>query len=261
MAQTLYLIIALGAVAVLLYYILQRMKKTPNKEEGVWVISFLVVVALLSYSAAAFVIVLFSTMAVIQTVSFLLFAALMLLVTGITAPITYYFVEHIKYVEKYEKRAKALAHAVLEAGFTYVVEEPKTERSMKLFKEILAKGATGLCITRTNPKELKADNKEFENIKIFWLTEISGEGNLKPTDLEELSYHINNFLATAQNPVIYLEGFEYLVNYNTFSKILHLFQVLKDTLTVKKAIMVMPINPETFETPNLKMIELEFKVV
>ncbi len=261
MAQTLYLLVILGAVTVLLYFLLQRMKKTPHKEDVVWVTSFLVVTGFFSYTVVAFIIVLFSTMAVVQTVSFGLFAAVMLFVTGITASITYYFTEHIKYVEKYEKRAKSLEKPILEPCFTYVVEEPKTERSIQLFKELLAKGATGLCVTRTNPKEVKQVHKEFENIKLFWLTEISGEGNLKPTDLEELSYHINNFLNTAQNPVIYLEGFEYLVNYNSFSKILHLFQVLKDTISMKKAILIMPLNPETFEVPNLKMVELEFKVI
>ncbi|MBI4441456.1 DUF835 domain-containing protein [Candidatus Woesearchaeota archaeon] len=257
----LYLLIVTGALAALMYMLLQKMKTSPNKEENVWVTSFLVVNALFAYAAAASVLLVFSTMAVIESVSFWLFAGLMLLVTGMTTPVNYYLIERIKYTEKYEKRAKQLEHPVLVPGFTYVVEEPKTERSMQLFSEMLAKGATGLCITRTNPKELKEAHKEYENVKLYWLTEIAGEGNLRPTDLEELSYHITNFINTAQNAVIYLDGFEYLVNYNSFTKILHLFQVLKDTISIKKATMVMPLNPGTFEPQNLKMVELEFKVV
>lgn len=259
--ENIYLIIVAVAWAGLMYVLLQKMKRSNNKEDSVWVASFLFVAALFAYAFTAVIFLLFSMMAIIQTITYWLFAGLMLFAVGLSAPVVYYFTEHIKYAEKYEKLAKKLEHPVLELGFTYVVEEPKSDKSMKFFSEMIAKGATGLCIIRNNPKELKEQHKDFDKLKIFWLTEMSGEGNLKPTDLEELSYHITNFVNSAQNPVIYLEGFEYLINYNNFTKILHLFQVLKDTITVKKAIMIMPINPETFEKPNLKMVELEFKVI
>lgn len=259
--MNIFLFLTVAAASVLLFLLLAKMKKSPQKEEQVWVVSFLVVSVLFSYVVSIFILLLFSTMAVVETISFGLFAGLLLLVVSITVPLTYYLIEHIKYTEKYEKIAKAMAPATLEQGFTYVVEEPKAEKSMKLFTELLAKGGTGLCISRTNPKELKEQHKECNQVRVYWLTEMQGEGNLRPTDLEELSYHITNFLSAAQNPVVYLDGFEYLVNYNSFTKILHLFQVLKDTISVKKAIMIMPINPGTFEQQNLKMLELEFKVV
>ena len=79
--------------------------------------------------------------------------------------------------------------------------------------------------------------------------------------LEEISYVINNFVNHSKRNIILFDGFEYLSDYNNFNKVLHLFQVLKDNISVKKSILLLYINPKTMEKKNLKLLENEFKVI
>jgi|GEM_PF-6803330 len=148
----------------------------------------------------------------------------------------------------------------LESGNTYLIKEMDKKRAFRLFNDALKMGLEGLTITRQNPKEV-VELYDLGSAKIIWLTEVQNGKNLSPTDLEEMSYIINDFVNHSKNAIILFDGFDYLSDYNSFNKVLHLFQVLKDSISVKKAIFMVYINPNTVDAHSLKLMEAEFKSI
>ncbi len=159
-----------------------------------------------------------------------------------------------------ESGPKVTLPSKLKRGNTYLVKDLEKKRAFRLFSDAVALNFQGLCITRQNPVEI-VKLYELSKAKLIWLTEIKNGKNLSPTDVEEISYVINNFVGHAPNSIILFDGFEYLSDYNSFNKVLHLFQVLKDSISVKKSILMIYINPQTIETQNLKLLESEFEVI
>jgi membrane protein implicated in regulation of membrane protease activity len=242
---------ALGALS---FNLLLKMKHATNKKDGFWHVVFIILASVLLYSTISAIILLFSLISDLQSLSFLLTAFLLAFAVIVSVASTYQLVERVKYSEAHELQKKNISETSLLGGTTYIVEEMKSAQSLALFTKQSA--GHGLAIIRNNPKQYS-----LPDAKVHWLTEVEGDGNLHPTDLEEISYTINNYINNTKEAVVFVEGLEYLVNYNSFTKILHLFQVLKDNISLKQAILILPINPKTFEPQNLKLLEAEFTVV
>ncbi len=148
----------------------------------------------------------------------------------------------------------------LERSYTYLVRERKSELSLALFVRAIGEGFKGFFITRSYPEHVKK-KYDLGDTLIIWLSNVRMDYTLRPKDLEELSMRLDKFLSSVEKAVILLDGIEYLITSNDFSTLLKFVQGLRDEVTLKNAVLLIPVSPNTLEPHKLKLLEEEADVV
>jgi hypothetical protein len=87
----------------------------------------------------------------------------------------------------------------------YLIKETKSKKSLEIFSELITRGYTGLCITRTPQDKLKESYNTLENVNIYWLTQKSGHHCVPPSPTI-LSHLISQFVKKNKNSVALLDG-------------------------------------------------------
>ncbi len=173
----------------------------------------------------------------------------------------------------------------LPEGRSVLIKGDNLDRSFGIFNDLLKKGATGLCITRTYPQVLK-DKYALEGAQIVWLTQTEVEtqrepvstpmgvfsvglgeeayqsdDRITPTNIVRLTSVIKSFVDKSENSAVILEGIEYLIVQNDFKTILKFIQLLNEYIVVKKARMIVPVDPSTMDVKELKLLEKEMTIL
>ncbi|MFH1721699.1 MAG: DUF835 domain-containing protein [Candidatus Altiarchaeota archaeon] len=148
----------------------------------------------------------------------------------------------------------------IKAGTTYIVEEEKKQRSFKLFADLIDRNMKGLCITRSNPQEIREKYLPM-TVPILWLTEVKSEQSIAPS-LEEIAHKIQEFITKNEGQtVIFFDGVEYLSQTASFNLVLQLIDRLKDVIAVSKGRLIISLNPITFSEKELSLLEKNAELV
>lgn len=144
----------------------------------------------------------------------------------------------------------------LEAGRSYLLREGKSHKSYEIFYDYVTHDSQGLCISREYPETIR---KQYglEKTPIVWLTRTEGENTIKPNELEKLGYLIGDFLDRSEKPIILLDGLEYLISYNGFNKVLKFIHATKDNVSMKRAILIVSANPQSYDPKEFAVLEKE----
>jgi hypothetical protein len=173
--------------------------------------------------------------------------------------------------------------------YVYLVEEAKPEFSFKMFLDIL-KGRCfdcenedsfpcesldcgscklpcpcskcskyqsrpqGLIVTRQFPKDVRA-RYFLQTTPIMWLSTVSGTDNMDPAKLSLLTDHLVNFMEKSHNGAILVEGLEYLVTTNDFSRVLRAVDRWTETAMVSNSRLIISIDRRSFDEKELAMLE------
>jgi isoleucyl-tRNA synthetase len=147
------------------------------------------------------------------------------------------------------------ASARLRGSSTYLVKEASSEGSYRLFVEAMEGGRKGLCVTRVFPAKVR-ERIGSPDLPILWLSNVGKEDAIRPKDLEKLSLAVEQFL-TRQKGVLLLDGIEYLVTNNNFLTVLRLLQSIRDQVAIHNAVLLLSVNPSTFDAHQLTLLERE----
>jgi isoleucyl-tRNA synthetase len=145
-------------------------------------------------------------------------------------------------------------------GGTHLIKSDITKTPYKLIEEALGLGHPAICFTRDFPKKLR-NEYNFDDVKIFWLSNIGKEDTIRPRNLEKLSLSMEQFLGKGTQGVILLSGIEYLITNNNFLTVLRLIQSLRDQVAISNSILIIPVNPHILEQNQLKLLEREVDVI
>lgn len=174
----------------------------------------------------------------------------------------------------------------LKRGESYLIKEPKTERSFEIFANMV-KGVCaqcpqteafpcesigckyctlscpckccahtrvqGLCFTMDQPEVLRR-RYMIQTTPIFWISK-HGKESINPTDLEIMAGMINEFIRTSKNPVVLLDGLEFFCIMNGFIPVLKFLHDIRDRVILNEAILILPLNPATLDEKELALIE------
>jgi hypothetical protein len=168
-----------------------------------------------------------------------------------------------------------------------LIRTGNAEVVFELYKTISKRFKTpALSISRTHPDKL---SKYFDTLHItpetFWLSKSTGDKNIGPTNLEKLAHQLNRYIKhgkgadsgaaqleyedegaltpaateikSGKPPVAILEGLEYLVSNNDFKKVLRFIEALHETVTLHKALGILPVNPSAMDEKELQLLEQE----
>jgi hypothetical protein len=175
-------------------------------------------------------------------------------------------------------------------GSNYIVKEAKVEFSMKTFAS-LVKGkcqdcdhpeafpcesigcegctllctckscnrtrAQGLCFSMRSPEEIRMMNI-LQTTPIFWISN-HGTYRVRPRDLELIADMVSSFLKRSKNPVVLLDGVEYLIAINGFIPVFKMLRDVQEWTILNRAVFLLSVNPTSLEKKEMALIERNMK--
>jgi hypothetical protein len=119
--------------------------------------------------------------------------------------------------------------------------------------------AQGLCLTIRSPGEIRR-KYTLQTTPILWISNYGTE-NISPSSLELMAEMVIKFLGRSQNPVVFLDGVEYLIVANGFPSVLRFLKDIQDWIILNKAIYLLPINPLALNTREMAILERTMEVL
>lgn len=143
----------------------------------------------------------------------------------------------------------------LPAGNSYLMKEPKAEKSFEIFTDLVTHGIEGFCITRLHPSIVRK-RYGLEKTPILWLSRQERlEDCITPSSLGVLADTIADFVGKSWNSVVLLDGLEYLILNTDFSRILKMCYDIDKTIREKKSRLILSVNPLLLEKDEIALLE------
>lgn len=149
----------------------------------------------------------------------------------------------------------------LTPGACYLVKEKKPDLTYRLFRMLTHGGTPGLVITRQYPDRVRRERSMPEG-RIIWLSHTPGEDYHNPTAVGSLAKLITGFVEeNGGAAVVLLDGIEYLSINNGFLQTLMFIEHVNEYIMQRKAIVLLPVSPDTLEEKELALLERNVEVV
>jgi hypothetical protein len=150
-------------------------------------------------------------------------------------------------MEMLEKYGISRYEFLMQAGFGYIVAEKDGRLSRKILYGLAERDYAGLWITRTQPEKAGLPPLLTGHVELKWVSDTASGDYVIPPKPEYVKREVERFLD--KNPdarcVVLLDCLEYLITHgeDSFQSTLTLMNILSDIITVKNAILVVPLNP------------------
>ena len=109
-------------------------------------------------------------------------------------------------------------------------------------------------VARKHPIEIRRDYF-IQTTPIVWLTSIPGKDNMDPAKLSLLTDVIVNFVEKSKNGIVLVEGIEYLVTANDFSRVLKAIDRWSEIVMSHESRLIISLDPKAFTDRELALIE------
>jgi hypothetical protein len=145
-------------------------------------------------------------------------------------------------------------------GIGYLVIEDNPKKSYGVFSEFIDSGKQGLCITRTFPGRVMS-NYSFDDISLLWLSRAKDQNSILPTNLGGILQSVKDFVEESDDPVVLLDGLEYLMVHNDFQRVLKLVHGMNELVAINDARLIIPFNPQTMEEDKVALLKRDLKII
>ncbi|MBI4362858.1 MAG: DUF835 domain-containing protein [Euryarchaeota archaeon] len=141
-------------------------------------------------------------------------------------------------------------------GKCYLVKEPRMERSIEVFTNLVFQGVPGLCITRTLPSELRRQTG-LEKTPMLWLSRRPAGDDPSLSGLHDLYVTIEDFVKRSPGSIVLLDGLAYLIQNSGFTPVLKFIQDLREVVTLHRSRLLLPLDTRTLEPREMALLEGE----
>ncbi|HYM40646.1 MAG TPA: DUF835 domain-containing protein [Thermoplasmata archaeon] len=149
----------------------------------------------------------------------------------------------------------------IEKGVCYLVKEKKPDVSYRLLEVLLEQKLPGLVVTRQYPERVRRE-RGLTDVRILWLSHTPGEDFHNPTAIGTLAKVLQKFIEdNGGEGVILLDGLEFLIINNGFLQTLMFVEHVNEFIMQHRAILLLPVSPETLEEKELALLERNIKVL
>ncbi len=152
-----------------------------------------------------------------------------------------------------------LAQIELKPGSLYIFQDKKADRALGLFNLLKSKEKDVLVVSRMHPDRLMEDF-QIPPSNVFWLSNSAGPRNINPQNIGILTDTLIRMYEKGGAAVI-LEGIEYLMLQNDFSKVLRLMNYLYESVAVNHGMLVITLDPEAFNTKEFALLTKDAELV
>lgn len=143
----------------------------------------------------------------------------------------------------------------IEAGTCYLIKGKQTETSYRLFQEVVERGTPGLCITRIYPDKVRS-RYGLASVPVWWISFIPGDQHYAPTAITMLAKVIESFIDDHPDGcVVLLDAVECIMNSVGFDKDLLFVDHMNEYVMPRKAIVLVPVDPECFTPSQFARLE------
>ncbi len=154
-----------------------------------------------------------------------------------------------------EEMKRRLMKFRLSDGNLYLVKESLPSMSMEAFKDLLKVGYRGLAVSRSPEEEIrKTMDEEFESL---WL---SDKGDFSPGN-SVLSCIEKTIEDLPRKSAVLIDRIDYLVFKCGFKKTLSLVQRLRDLAYLGGHVLILSVDPVTFNKRELRLLDKEAKEI
>lgn len=191
---------------------------------------------------------------------------LILIITVVVLAVAFIVAKRRRAVDEEEmassERVPEPSEIELHSGTGYIVAGEKPDLAFDVFSHHLEGGARGLCITRTFPDEV-VKTYSLGEIPIIWLSRDAKRANINPTNLGAIILEVQRFLKQneGKETIVLLDGLEYLIVQNDFSKVIKFAQNLKDTISVSGSRLLIPFNLVALEESKRALLIRDLEVI
>ena len=143
---------------------------------------------------------------------------------------------------------------------SYIVKEPTSDRVFDLVSDKISSGFKCLCITRTNPEDIKS--RYSIDIPMVWLTNQTNQknkDNLTTSNIGVLKTRIKEFIKKNKKSVVVLDRIDYLINMHGFTDVLKFIYSVNDEVIMNDATLMLNVNPNTLSPQELNLLEQELR--
>ena len=145
-------------------------------------------------------------------------------------------------------------------GSTYLLPSSKPDMAFKIFAKEIRNGANGMIITRLHPGEVKA-RFSVGSCPIHWLSRAFTKESMSPTNLGAMAEQIEGFVSKNNNPLVLLDGIEYLIVQNDLQKVVRFISSVRDSVALHSARMVIPFNMQSVDESGRALITRDLHVI
>lgn len=152
-----------------------------------------------------------------------------------------------------------IQYRLLKPSQCCLVEEEKPKHSFEIFEKLVNLGTPALLISQTHPPNLK---KEYAlgNSQVLWLSKEHMGDAVPPTGLDIIRDRILEFCESSRG-VVFLDGLDYLASLNGFKTTLVFLKDVYDIVILKRARMIVSVNPKALDKKELLQFEHIFENV
>lgn len=147
----------------------------------------------------------------------------------------------------------------VQPGHTYVIKERKPKKALMHFWKMMDEGYKGLLITRQHPDHVEKRHGPSE-LKVLWLSTTLGKSYVDPHNLGSLTNIISRFVNDGSKTVIMLDGLEYLLINNDFSRLLKFIEFINELVMQKKALLLISIDRRALDEREMALLERNAEV-
>jgi len=140
------------------------------------------------------------------------------------------------------------------------VNEKKPDLSYKLFSQELKGNKKGLCITREPPENV-IRRHQLHNTTHYWIITRRREGAINPLHLNKMRELIDSFVRVNRDSIVFIDGIEYLITMNNYSKVIDFLEKLGKSVERKGGSCIIPIDSRTLKEEELRRIKTRFQLL
>lgn len=145
-----------------------------------------------------------------------------------------------------------MAQIEIKPGSLYIFQDKRADRALGLYCTLKSVDREVLVVSRLHPDRLNEDFK-IPAGNVLWLSNSSGPRNINPQNIGILTDTLIRIYEKGGAAVI-LEGIEYLMLQNDFSKVLKLMSYLYEAVAVNQGMLVITLDPEAFNTKEFALL-------
>lgn len=147
----------------------------------------------------------------------------------------------------------------IDLGRNHLFLTENVNETFQTFNGIIAGGSPGLCLTNRFPDNLRADFG-LKDARIIWFSETGrGEDIYKPQRLEfEITKSTTQFIKDNKEPVILIDGLDYLILRNGFERVSTFLKKITDVAAMERATLVVIVRPDALTPEHVSYLKGQF---
>lgn len=145
------------------------------------------------------------------------------------------------------------------AGRAYLFIEDSTHAAFAVLRYLLVRGHRGLILSKTHPNKI---TERYEvDCPIIWIVDKPPPGGkaitVDPIRLGRIYSLIADFVKNNPGAAVLLDGIDYLISENDFSSVMKTIQLVDETISITKSILLLPVDQKSMSPQEFSFLERE----